>query len=648
MDGSFVTDTETTVVELGTNIILTNALSINPITNLTLDLKGNTIDGETNSKDVVIYYGRNVFSGSLNIKDSSEGKTGAIKSYNAIKISNGNLDSDSTKNYSLTIEGGKYYTYSTYGIIFELNSSTYYMKDKKITLDFQIKDGHFETSDNQAVLFNASSINANNVTLNVNYDKLTFKGLQGRLITSDIDFTVNNVVSTDSNIKLKSSVYDGEYPLEDRNLSASEYGGLWNVVNDYNVIEITKSDGFDVSNVTLNGTYDYTTLPEGAISIKNRGTNSLKIKTVSVKTNGTDEEKFEIVGSETVPTLTAGTTDNTSYKVKAKPGLNAGTYTATITVTDENDKTYTSTVTLTVGRKPLGDISVSKAGWTYDGTAHTGYTKSGLDSVPSDKYLIEYSIKNADEWSTTVPKTAGTYTIRLTITDSNLEEKSAESDFTTEKNNTQIKIIANSDEVTYDSLTHSDSSYKIYYGDTEITTGTLPTGDSISASITGSVIDVKDTVTGNNVVSSYSLENEDSYSNITTTNGTLTVKPITTPIIVTAGSDTKAYDGSALTKNSFTYTDGVILAGDTLKVVTKGSQTFVGTSDNEVSTEPLGVTVWRGEKNITSNYRFGTHINGTLTVEAASQTPTIATQYVVKGNVKTIDDLKASSKWYRR
>ncbi len=645
VDGVKATDTDTTVVKLVDDIELTSYLEFIPIIDLTLDLNGHTISGETNSQNVGVTYGGNGIdfftSGSLTIKDSSSGKLGKIISNKTIWFTNANLDTTSTKNFKFTVESGNFKSlYVSEATLFTLNSSPNYMKNKNITFDFQIKDGYFEVRGSQAILFYASDIDANNVTLNVNYDKLTFKGDRPRLIFSyGKNFTVNDLVSSDSKVKLKHSTLNTEGTfLTDRTLSASALNGFSSVTQSYDTIEITKTEGFDVSNVTLNETYGYSTATPVAIPIKNRGTNSLKIKTVSVKTIGIGEEKFEIVGPATAPTLTAGTLDNTSYKVKAKTGLNAGTYTATITVTDEKNKTYTSTVTLTVGRKPLGDISVSKDGWTYDGTAHTGYTKSGLDSVPSDKYLIEYSIKNADEWSTEIPKLANTYTIRLTITDPNLEAKSTESDFIVAKNNTQIKIIANSDEVIYDGLTHSESGYKIYYGDTEITDGVLPTGDHISAGITGSVTDVKDTFTGNNVVSSYSLENEDSYSNITTTNGTLTVKPLTTEIVVRADSATKAYDGSALTKNSFTYTDGVLELGDELTATITGSQTYVGTSNNTVS----NVKVMRGDKDITSNYTFGSHVNGTLTITTANQTLSIADQYVRVNGTLLTSELEAA------
>lgn len=646
VEGVEVTDTDTTEVKLGTDIVLTNYLEISPSTDFALDLCGYTIDGVTESNNdfslIGISYGDNgmqkLNSGSITVKDSSASKTGTIKTYGSIGINNYNTQT-TAKHFKLIIENGKFYNLDD-SAIFQLANYEIYMKNKNVKFDFQVKDGYFEVIRNRNALLQANDIITNNVTLNVNFDKLTLKGTLSRLMSSNTNFTMDNVVSTDSNIKIKDSDNSAEFALTDRTVSATAADGILDAISpsmfNYDTIEITKAEGFDVSDVPLNETYGYTTAKRVAIPIKNRGTNPLKIKNVSVSS-----ANFKTRGSPVLierPTVAAGATDNTSYTIEAMPELNAGTYTAIITVTDENDKTYTSTVTLTVGRKPLGDISVSKDGWTYDGTVHTGYTKSGLDSVPSDKYLIEYSVKDANSWSTTVPKTAGNYTIRLTITDSNLEEKSAESDFTIAKNNKEIQIIANSHEWTYDSHYQMDEGYTVKYDGTVITDGVLPTGDTISAMIVGSVKDVKDTVTGNNEVREVNIQNRDSYSNVTTTNGTLTINPITTPIIVTAGSATKAYDGSALTKDSYTFTNGIVKMGDTLKATITGSRTYVGTISNTVS----DVKVMRGKADISDNYTFGTHVNGTLEVTAIDQPLSIADQYVRVNGTLFTSELEAA------
>ena len=120
------------------------------------------------------------------------------------------------------------------------------------------------------------------------------------------------------------------------------------------------------------------------------------------------------------------------------------------------------------------------------------------------------------------------------------------------------------------------------------------------------------------------------YSNIVKAAGKLTVNPITTPIVVTADSDTKVYNGTELTKNTYTYTDGVLLPGDMLEATITGSQKFVGSSNNAVS----NVKVMRNGEDITSNYTMGTHVNGVLEVTSAEQPLAIADQYVkVNGSI---------------
>ena len=164
----------------------------------------------------------------------------------------------------------------------------------------------------------------------------------------------------------------------------------------------------------------------------------------------------------------------------------------------------------------------------------------------------------------------------------------------------------------------------------------LPNGDKVTAVITGKVRDVKDTALENNTIEKITIVNAegvdvtDCYSSIVKAAGKLTVNPITTPIVVKADSDTKVYNGTELTKNTYTYTDGVLLSGDMLEVAITGSQKFVGSSNNTVS----NVKVMRNGEDITSNYTMGTHVNGVLEVTSADQPLAIADQYVrVNGSI---------------
>ena len=216
-------------------------------------------------------------------------------------------------------------------------------------------------------------------------------------------------------------------------------------------------------------------------------------------------------------------------------------------------------------------------------------------------------------------------------------------DFEILKNDTEVKIITKSNSWVYDGKEHSESGFDVYYGGTKLdyVEGTkkykLPTGDIITVNTEGSVKDVIDGEV-ENTISECAFQNESSYSKIVKETGKLTVTPITTPIVVTADSDTKVYDGTELTKNTYTNTNDVLLSGDTLEATITGSQKYVGSSNNVVG----NIKVMRNGKDITDNYTFGTPENGTLTVTQATQKFTINenVNVLVNGSL-TIDDIKA-------
>ena len=98
------------------------------------------------------------------------------------------------------------------------------------------------------------------------------------------------------------------------------------------------------------------------------------------------------------------------------------------------------------------------------------------------------------------------------------------------------------------------------------------------------------------------------FENVTfsVTDGALTITPM--PLTITAGSDSKAYNGTPLTNDTFTRTS--LAAGDTLASVTvTGSQTNVGSSDNVASDAKLV----RGDRDVTANYAIE-YVDGKLTI----------------------------------
>ena len=94
--------------------------------------------------------------------------------------------------------------------------------------------------------------------------------------------------------------------------------------------------------------------------------------------------------------------------------------------------------------------------------------------------------------------------------------------------------------------------------------------------------------------------------------GSLIINPITEKTItITAASEEKAYDGTALTNGRYTYTQGVLVNGDVLTATVEGSQTDAGSSANRVT----GYKVMHGETDVTKNYTFAQSKDGTLTVK---------------------------------
>ena len=307
-----------------------------------------------------------------------------------------------------------------------------------------------------------------------------------------------------------------------------------------------------------------------------------------------------------------------------------------------DDKTYTATVTLVVEKKQLDGLGAGfTSNWTYGETALEPNI-SGVSSLGADEYKVEYAKAGTDDWSTVKPKTAGDYTIRLTITGSNYKTATASSTFKILPTEKIVKIVANSSSHQYDGNAYTDSGYKVYFDGVEVTDGKLLYDDIIgNVQIKGSVTDVVDnTAVENNLVDrySYTITNKESYKNIVLEAGNIKITPIPTPIIVTANSDSKTYDGSYLINEGYTFTDGVLVAGDTLKVETskRTERSHAGTYENKVNR----VTVIRDGKNITDNYTFGTHVSGTFTIKPAERNFEINDVNVLVGQHLSYSELK--------
>ena len=644
-----INNSKDTIIKLGADIKLTKFLGFNVLGNVTLDLAGNTLDVTGNTLDVTknnltFYYGYKDennynFRSNLTIKDSGNGNNGKIigVGHNGrVRLSTNDMAEELKnlpKTYGFTIDGGTYAVTGTGSwddFIFDIFSDTE-PKEQNITLNVNVKKGIFEVGKLDGAIFYLPSSDGTNMKANFNFETLMVKG-QGVKLGSNIlgEKRINEVIPTDTKVYYTDA--NGVIELENKETLVMDVK-TGTSTSQPQYIKLAKETGLSVDNVTLpNVIFGYTDGPEAIINIANIGAAELKITNVTVS----DTDKFEIIGT-TQPTIGIGATNN-DFKIKAKSGLSAGTYTPTITVTDENGKTYTATVTLKVEPKQLTGLGINLAStWVYKETKTP--TLIGVEGLTPDDYAITYSKKDDSEnYGKIMPILVGEYKATLSITNPNYTASEASVNFEITPIDTEVKVKSYDETFTYDGTYHTKNAYDVLWANnaSAVADKTLPNGDKVTAVITGKVRDVKDTALENNTIGKITITNADGvdvtncYSNIKKSAGKLTVNPIPTTIVVTAGSDTKVYDGAELTKNTYTYTDGVLLPGDMLEATITGSQKFVGSSNNAVS----NVKVMRNSEDITSNYTMGTHVNGVLEVTSADQPLAIADQYVrVNGSI---------------
>ena len=638
-------DSEINEIKLAKDITLTKFLNFYVVNDITLELNGQTLD--IGSYGLSFNYGQSDydesnndyyynFNSKLTIKDSSSSKTGKILSRQNIFFNYYDTNHDEEiKKFALTIDGGYYEMISSSPNFFEFFSRDYYTNGKNLTVDVNIKDAVFKLNDGM-YLFGTISNSASDIKLNFNFESLKVLGLTSKLGSLKLgEMKLDEVIDPNSKAYFQKLPYTTGAPVlaeADRNTLVDNFyatGG-----SDPYII-IKKVNGFEINNVEINETYKETPSLNG-ISIKNISDNNLQIQNVTV-----DSSNFVVEGPSTSPTVSAGAT-NTDFKIKAKEGLVVGTYTATITITDNNGNNYTATVTLKVEPKQLTGLGISglDSTWVY-GTTKTP-TATGVDDLGADGYEIIYSKKDSSgnyaNIGNKLPILVGEYKATLSVKNPNYTASEASVYFEIKPITTEVKVKSFDDTFTYDGTEHTNNAYDVLWANnaSPVTDNKLPNGDKVTAVITGKVRDVKDTALENNTIGKITITNKDNvdvtncYSNIVKAAGKLTVNPITTPIVVTAGSDTKVYNGTELTKNTYTNTDHVLLPGDMLEATITGSQKFVGSSNNTVS----NVKVMRNGEDITSNYTMGTHVNGVLEVTSAEQPLAIADQYVrVNGSI---------------
>lgn len=198
--------------------------------------------------------------------------------------------------------------------------------------------------------------------------------------------------------------------------------------------------------------------------------------------------------------------------------------------------------------------------------------------------------------------------------------------YTIEKNEGTLKITPVTDKVTVTVTGNTDT--KVYDGDEHTVTGYATAIDNKLYTVNDFTFTGTASAKGTDADSYQMGLNKSQFANTNTnfanvefivTDGALTINPMA--LTVTAGSDSKAYDGTPLTCGEFDSTTPA--EGDTVASVTlTGSQTNVGSSDNVASDAKLV----RGDQDVTANYAV-TYVPGKLTVTKSESAKLTAEAY---------------------
>lgn len=243
---------------------------------------------------------------------------------------------------------------------------------------------------------------------------------------------------------------------------------------------------------------------------------------------------------------------------------------------------------------PAASITLAENEYTYTSSAIepvVSSVKDGETTIDANEYTVSYS-NNINAGNTAT----------VTITDKAGGDYIVYGSTTFTINPAEVTLTANSGTKEYDGTEKTLNGFTCSVGGSSVEgltfTGVTASGSGTNignypVTFTGVTIGTTKDTSGNYVVSE-------------TVNGTLTITPKS--LTITADSDTKVYDGTALTKNS--YTSEGLMEGDVIESVTiTGSQTEAGSSNNV----PSAAVIKKGDEVVNANYNI-TYANGTLTI----------------------------------
>ena len=348
-------------------------------------------------------------------------------------------------------------------------------------------------------------------------------------------------------------------------------------------------DGYTFTEGVLASGDVLTAVVEGTIT--NVGTEANVVKSVTIKNAADDDVTANYTGIKTVD----GKLEVTKRAVTMTSATDSKTYDGTPLTND--------TVTVT------GDGFAEGEGATYDVTG-------SQTNVGSSKNTFTYALNEG------------------TLAD-NYEIKTEEGTLTVaKKGSVVVTITENSGEFTYDGTEKSVTGYTVSISDPLYTEADFSfKGD---AAIKGTYVGTYDM----DLKASDFTNANDNFENVTfvIVDGQMTIKPVEATITITANSDEKVYDGTALTNDGYTFTEDILVEGDELTAVVEGTITDAGEEANVVTS----YKVMRGDVDVTDCYTFAESVDGKLVVTPKEVTITSGSATkVYDGKALTNDEVTA-------
>ena len=316
----------------------------------------------------------------------------------------------------------------------------------------------------------------------------------------------------------------------------------------------------------------------------------------------------------TLPTGDKLTITDTSKVVHvADTKANNNTFTYVLANADQYETVTATYGTLTITARSITMTSATDSK-EYDGTALTRNAQTDV-TVTGDGFVEgEGATYDITGTQTMVGSSENEFTYTLNEGTTASDYTIADPVFgtlTVTKSSKAVTIVSADGSKMYDGKALTAPTYTVKYGDTTVTADegsdglvfTLPTGDKLTITDTSKVVHVADTKANNNTFT-YVLVNEDQYETVTPTYGTLTITVRT--VTMTSATDTKVYDGTALTNSTVTVTGDGFAEGEGATYNVTGTQTLIGSSENTFAyTLNEGTTA--------TDYSIST-VNGKLTV----------------------------------